>query len=156
MRTLFSYLMVMLAGIFWLFRLVIAVTDTMSVDIGITPINSNVEIILLFVTMFAMILIIKRSIIGALVYFASYGLYFGTDLYNVIIKIINKSATTGEYFNLLISLIGIVIPFLIVMDILLNKDRKAAVRDKNTDWFYTNEEYTRKFDERADRNQYKF
>ena len=43
-----------------------------------------------------------------------------------------------------------------VMDIFLNKDRKGSTKDKKTDWFYTNEQYDRKLDERADKNQYKF
>ena len=42
------------------------------------------------------------------------------------------------------------------MDIFLNKERKGSTKDKKTDWFYDNEEYTRKLDERADKNQYKF
>ena len=29
-------------------------------------------------------------------------------------------------------------------------------KDKKTDWFYKNEQFDRKFDERADRNEYKF
>ena len=42
------------------------------------------------------------------------------------------------------------------MDIFLNKDRKGSTRDKKTDWFYTNKDYDRKLDDRADKNQYKF
>ena len=40
-------------------------------------------------------------------------------------------------------------------DILLNKDRTAGRKYKKTDWFYTNKDYDREFDERADRNQYR-
>jgi len=90
MTSLFSYLITLLGGIFWLIRLVIAIAYTMSEDIGIQPINFNVEIIILFITVFCMILIIKRNIIGALAYFITYGLYFGTDLYNGIVEIIKN------------------------------------------------------------------
>lgn len=156
MTSMFSYLITMFGGMFWLFRLIIAVTYTMSIDIGIEPLNFNIEVILLFVTLFCMILIVKRNIIGALVYFVAYGLYFGTDLYNGIINITNGQTGIVDYVSLFLSLIGVLIPFLTVMDIFLNKDRKGSTKDKKTDWFYTNEQYDRKLDERADKNQYKF
>ena len=63
MTSMFSYLITMFGGMFWLFRLIIAVTYTMSIDIGIEPLNFNIEVILLFVTLFCMILIVKRNII---------------------------------------------------------------------------------------------
>lgn len=156
MTSVFSYMVTMLGGIFWLFRLVVATTYTMSIDFGIAPLDINIEIILLFVTLICMILIIKRNIIGALIYFVGYGLYFGTDLYNGIINIINGQTGIMNYTSLFISFIGVLIPFLTVMDIFLNKERKGSTKDKKTDWFYTNEEYTRKLDDRADKNQYKF
>lgn len=156
MTSLFSYLITILGGIFWLIRVVMAVTYTMSVDIGIEPINFDVEVILLFLTLICMIFIVKRNIIGALVYFVAYGWYFGTDLYNGIMLIKDGTMNVTEYASLFLSLIGVIIPFLTVMDILLNKERKGSTKDSKTDWFYTNEEYTRKLDERADRNQYKF
>lgn len=156
MTSLFSYLITLFGGMFWLFRLVITLAYTMSADIGIEPLDFNIEVILLFVTLFSMVLIIKRNIIGALVYFVAYGLYFGTDLFNNVTNIINGQTGAVDYINLFLSIIGVILPVLTVMDIFLNKERKGSTKDLKTDWFYTNEEYTRKLDERADRNQYKF
>ena len=156
MTSLFSYLITMLGGIFWLIRLVISVSYTMSADIGIEPLDFNIEVTLLFITLFCMIFIVKRNIIGALVYFVAYGWYFGTDLYNGIINITNGETGIVDYASLFLSLIGVIIPFLTVLDIFFNKERKGSTKDKKTDWFYENEEYTRKLDERADKNQYKF
>lgn len=156
MTSLFSYLITMFAGIFWLIRVVISIAYTMEADIGIEPLDFNIEIILLFFTLVCMIFIVKRNIIGALMYFVSYGLYFGTDLYNGIINIMDGQTGLVDYATLFLSFIGVVIPFLTVMDIFLNKERKGSVKDEKTDWFYTNKEYDRKLDERADENQYKF
>ena len=36
-----------------------------------------------------------------------------------------------------------------------DKNRKAHPKDKKTDWFYKNEQYDRKLDERADKNNYR-
>lgn len=156
MTSLFSYMITTFGGLFWLLRVVVAITYTLGVNFPIVPLNFNTEIILLFVTIIAMVLIIKRNIIGALIYFVTYGWYFGNDLYNNVINIINGQTGVIDYLSVFISFIGVLIPFLTVMDILLNKERKGSTKDKKTDWFYENEEYTRKLDERADKNQYKF
>lgn len=156
MTSLFSYLITMFGGMFWLLRVVVALTYSLEISFPIIPIDFNIEIILLFVTIVCMIFIIKRNIIGALVYFAAYGTYFGNDLYNGIMNIINGQELGTESLSIFVSLIGVVIPFLTVIDIFLNKERKGSTKDNKTDWFYNNEEYTRKLDERADKNQYKF
>ena len=153
---MFSYLITMLGGIFWIFRLIVAVTYSIGINFPIIPIDINMEIILLFVTIICMIFIIKRNIFGALVYFVGNGLYFGNDLYNGIVNITKGYAETSSYLNVFISLLGILIPFLIVMDIFLNKDRKTNVKYKKTDWYYNNKDYDRNLDDRADKNQYKF
>ena len=156
MTSVFSYLITMIGGIFWLFRAAVAVTYTLGVDFPIVPLDFATEIIILFITIIAMVLIIKRNIIGALVYFVAYGWYFGNDLYNNIMNIVNGQTGAIDYLSVFISFVGVLIPFLTVMDIFLNKERKGSTKDKKTDWFYENEEYTRKLDERADKNQYKF
>lgn len=156
MTSVFSYLITMFGGMFWIFRAIVAITYSLSIDFPVTPLNFTIEIILLFATLVCMIFIIKRNIIGALAYFVAYGFYFGTDLYNGIMNIINGQPVMSDYLTLFVSFIGVLIPFLTVMDIFLNKNRVGAAKDKKTDWFYKNKDYDRQYDERADRNQYKF
>ena len=156
MTSVFSYLITMFGGMFWLLRVVVALTYSLEISFPIVPINFTTEIVLLFLAIVCMIFIIKRNIFGALVYFAAYGLYFGNDLYNGIMNIINGQELGTESLSIFVSFIGVVIPFLTVIDIFLNKERKGSTKDNKTDWFYNNEEYTRKLDERADKNQYKF
>lgn len=43
-----------------------------------------------------------------------------------------------------------------MFDLILDKNRKAHPVDKKTDWFYKNKDFDRQYDERADKNQYKF
>lgn len=156
MTSMFSYLITMLGGIFWAFRVVVALLYSMQKDFPIQPLNATVEIILLFLTLICFIFIVKRRLIGGLVYFVSYGLYFGTDIYNQFTAITNGQTEVVEYTTIFVSIIGVIIPLLTVLDIAINKNRKSATRNKKTDWFYGNEEYERKLDERADKNQYKF
>ncbi len=157
MTSLFSYLITMFGALFWLLRVVVSLTYTLDVDFPIVPLDFNIEVILLFITLICMVLIIKRNIIGALIYFIVYGLYFGTDLYNNVTYILNgQTIAATDYLSIFISFIGVIIPFLTVMDIFFNKGRKGSGKDKKTDWFYKDDTYDRKFDDRADKNQYKF
>lgn len=156
MTSMFSYLITMFGGLFWVFRIIVALLNSMQKDFPIQPLNPTIEIILLFITLICFILIIKRKLIGALTYFVAYGLYFGTDVYNQLTAIINGQTQITKYVTLFISIIGVIIPLLTVLDIAINNGRNSNARNKKTDWFYTNKEYDRKLDERADRNQYKF
>jgi len=156
MKSVSSYLLLFFMIMFWIFRIVVAFTTSMGMEIGFTPLDMNMEIILLFVTLLCVLLITKRKLLGAIIYVISYGMYFGVDVYNNIMKILDGAVLTlQEGSNLLMSFIGIVIPIAVLFDLLIDKNRKAHPVDKKTDWFYKNEQYDRKIDERADQNQYK-
>ena len=64
MKNLSTYLVVMFMIMYWIFRVVLAVTNTVGVDLGITIPNYNMEIALLFITIVSIVLVIKRNIIG--------------------------------------------------------------------------------------------
>ena len=152
----FSYLITMIAGLFWIFRIVVAVTCSLGVKFLIVPFNLNIEIGLLFLSLICFVFIVKRNIIGALVYFVGYGLYFGNDLYDKIPQLIQGKLGVSSYFPLFISFLGVLIPFLIVLDIFFNRDRTGEIKDRKTDWYYKNKQYDRDLDDRADKNEYKF
>ena len=156
MTTLFSYLLTFFAILFWIFRVIVTLLYQLDMSFFAQPLNVNTEIIVLFLTIPCIIFVIKRNIIGAALYVALYASYFGTALYN---SIVSMQATSTNFMNssdLLLLVIGVLIPILTFLDIFLNKSRANFEADKKTDWFYKNEAFDRKFDERADRNQYKF
>ena len=117
----------------------------------------NFEIILLFATIPCIVLVLKRNIIEAACYMAIYVSYFGTAIYNTMNSIVSTDGmNVGGSVDLIVSVIGIVIPVLTFFDILLNKNRKSIIgKNNSTDWYYKNKDYDRKYDERADKNQYK-
>ena len=157
MKNLTSYLFLFFMIMFWVFRIIVALCASMSFDFVVQPMDLNFEIILLFLTLVSIILIFKRSMLGALFYLIGNGLYFGTDIYNAVMQIMDGGEIAVEaYPNLFFSGIGILLPILVLFDMLLDKGRKVHPVDKKTDWFYKNKEFDRQFDERADRNEYKF
>lgn len=161
MKNFSTWMLVMFMAMFWVFRIIVAFTYELGSDFGgIEPFNQTMEIILLFVVLVCMILVVKRKIIGALIYLLAYGMYFGTNLITGISTIVTANADItlsemGLYLNTFVSLIGIVIPVAVLLDLLLDKNRKANPKDKKTDWFFKNEQFDRKLDDRADKNNYR-
>lgn len=151
-----SILLLLFMIMFWLFRVVVAFTSSIGMDIGFTPINMTMEIIMLFAVFICVLFIAKKKIIGAIAYLALHGFYFGVDLYNSLMPIINgQEMVLTDYTNVLVSFIAIVIPIVILFNMLFEKNKMAHPVDKKTDWFYKNEEFDRKLDERADQNEYR-
>ena len=156
MKNLSSWLIVMFIIMFWLFRIVVAVTGSMEIEFFEKPIDIKAEIILLFVVILCVPFIFKRKLVGALIYLGAYGWYFGRGLIQNIMQII-KGETLGmdTYMSMFIALIAITLPIVAIFDILVDINRMKNPVNKQTDWFYKNEEYARKLDERADKNNYR-
>ena len=150
MKKFSTWLIVMFMVMFWLFRVVIAFTDSLNIDIGITPVDANAEVVLLFISLISIVLIAKRKMLGGIIYLLTHGIYFGIDIYNNVI-----AGTSIEYGNAFFSLIGIVLPIVAIFDLLFDKAAKAHPKDDKTDWFYKNKDYDREMDERADKNNYR-
>lgn len=155
MTSLFSYLLTFLAIIFWAFRAVVTVMYQLDNPLFAQPSNVTFEIIVLFATLPCLIGVVKRNIVFAAAYLGLYATYFGNTLYYVIQNASDVGITLINSADMLCTVIGIIIPLLTFFDILLNKHRTLGNGAKKEDWFYANEEYDRKFDERADRNQYR-
>ena len=91
--SMFSYLLTILGIVFWIFRTIITIMYTNGANFMIQPLNSALEIALIFATIPCMLLVLKRNIIGAAFYMAIYVSYFGTAIYNSINSI---SDNNGE------------------------------------------------------------
>lgn len=156
MKSLFSYFITILAVIYWFFRVMVSLMYSMGKEFICEPLDANIEIIILFLTIPSIIFIIRRNIIVATLYFGMYAAYFGSILYNSLTGIPAEFETWAftDNISILVTALGVIIPFLVFADIAIQKSRFQP-KDRNTDWYYENKKYERKYDERADRNQYK-
>ena len=153
--SMYSLLIALFAVIFWILRVAVAFTASMGIEFMLEPLNLQVEIALTFVTFICIIFIFKRSLIGALVYLLSNLGYYGVYLYNIIVK--TEEIVVVDYFNILVSILGILISLIVFIDVGMSQSsKKTTSKTKKTDWFFQNEQFDRKYDDRADRNQYKF
>ena len=155
MKSLSSWLIAMFAFVFWGYRVVETLMFSMGKVLVASPMDMVMEIALLFITFICICFIAKRKLVPASIYLIAHGLYYGIYLYQNITPLIDGTATLNSYMSLFVALIGVIIPLAAFFDVLLDKNRKAHPTDKKTDWFYKNEQFDRKVDERADRNQYR-
>ena len=154
MKKVSSWLLTIFIGMFWEFRLIVAFTYNMAIDFPIKPLNFNIEMVLLFITFFAILLIVKRKLLGGIIYVIANVYYFGSYAYNFV-STPGATMDMDTIANLGVAGIALILSVGILIDLSLNKDRHEGKDDKNTYWFYKNEKFDRKLDERADKNQYK-
>lgn len=156
MKNFSTWMLVIFMAMFWLFRLLVAIMPEFGTTLGsFVPLNSQLEIILSFVVLVCMVLVIKRKLVGGLIYLIAYGMYFGVDLYNNLNSIINGTLGAENTLTSFVSFLGIILPIAVLLDLIVDKGRKINPKDKKTDWFYKNEQFDREYDERADKNNYR-
>ncbi len=158
MKNFSTWLLACFMVMFWVFRAVVTLMAELHQDFGgIVPLNKTLEIILLFVVLVCIVLVVKRKMVGALIYLLSYGMYFGTDILRNISTIIEAEGQLPAtiFMNLFVSFIGIILPVAVLLDMLVDRNRKNNPKDKKTDWFYKNEKFDRQLDDRADKNNYR-
>jgi len=157
-----TWLLAMFMVMFWLFRAIVALCTQFSIDLlGIVAYNFNWEVIIAFVTLLCIVLVVKRKMLGSLLYLMIYGVYFGEHLITNIITIIQGQATltVDLSLNLIADLVAIALAIFVVLDMLVDKGRKANPIDRKTDWYFKNEKYDEELkarDQREDKNEYKF
>jgi len=159
MKNMSTWLLAMFMVMFAGFRVIVTITNQQGSPIaGLVVENIIIEIALIFLTLLCLLLVVKRKMLGAIIYAVSYGWYYGIGLLNTIYGVLANGETIGinKSLEVLVSVIGVVLPLMVLIDTLADKSRKINPIDKKTDWFYKNEQFDRKFDERADRNEYKF
>lgn len=155
MKSLMSYLLVMVAAILWLVRVVVAIMASLQIEFMLVPYNLATEIILLFITILSIVLITKRVLAGSILYMLTYGIYFGISGYIPLMNAINGGASSNDITAIAISAVYILVPIFTFIDILLDRKRSTSRSNKKTDWYYGNKDYDREKDERADKNNYR-
>lgn len=155
MKNLSSWLVTIFAFMFWAFRVFVCFAYNMGIDFPVVPLNFQFEMIILVITFIILLFVAKRKLYGAIAYLITYGIYFGVDLYQNIMAIVEGGASISMISSVFMSFIAMLLPVWALLDMLFDKGRQLHPKDKKTDWFYINEEYDRKLDERADKNNYR-
>ena len=157
-----TWMIVIFMVMFWLFRAIVALCTQYSVDLlGLVSYNFTYEVIIAFLTIPCIVLVVKRKMIGSLLYLVMYSTYFGEHLVASILPILRGQAvlTSDLSMNLISDVVAIVLALFSVIDMLADKGRKVNPSDGKTDWYFKNEKYDEELkakDKREDKNEYKF
>lgn len=145
---------------FWLFRAIVALCSQFSIDLlGIVAYDFNMEVLIAFATLVCILLVVKRKLIGSLLYLVLYGVYFGEHLFTNLMLISQGGLTMDMSLNLICDLVAILLALFVLFDMLVDKGRKVSLKDGKTDWYFKNEKYDEELksrDQREDKNEYKF
>ena len=162
MKNFSTWLIVIFMIMFFVLRTVICVCEQMGVDLlGIVSYNLNLEITILFLTILCIALVAKRNLFGSLIYLLIYGTYFGEHLLSNFSLLMqsNNALTVDMSLNLIMDVCAIVLAIFALLDMFLDRSRKANPIDKKTDWYFKNEKYDEELnarDSRDDKNHYKY
>lgn len=155
MKNFSSWLIAMLAFMFWGFRLIGTLLYSIGNEFMFVPYNMTMEIVLLFITFICICFMIKRKLLAAIIYLVAHFMYYGPAFIEHFTQILNNTFSIDSLMSIAFEFFGLVLALAALFDVLLDKNRKAHPTDKNTDWFYKNKDYDRKLDERADKNNYR-
>lgn len=155
MKNFSSWLIAIFAFMFWGFRLLGTALYSIGNEFMFVPSNMTMEIALLFITFICICFMVKRKLLAAIIYLIAHFVYYGPTFYTHFMQLINNTLPLEFYMSTLFELFALGLALAALFDVLLDKNRKAHPTDKKTDWFYTNKEYDRKLDERADKNNYR-
>ena len=157
-----TWLLAMFMVMFWMFRAIVALCTQFSIEfMGIVAYNFTWEVIIAFGTLLCILLVVKRKMIGSLLYLMLYGVYFGEHFITNIVTLIQGQGSfdISIAMNLFVDIVAILLAAFVLLDMLVDKGRKANPIDRKTDWYFKNEKYDeelKKRDQREDNNEYKF
>lgn len=155
MRTMTNYLIIMFLVMLFVFRLIVVFTATMGIEFIVQPININYEIALLFIMIITIILISKNKLSGAIILLVASIAYYGQSILEQITYVFSNNASVEVVMQTVISLVCVLIPVFAFFIIAFVKEQEKRPVDKKTDFFYKTDSYDRKYDERADKNNYR-
>lgn len=155
MRTMSHYLIIMLSAMLFIFRLVVVFTTVLGIEFIVQSINVNYEIAFLLIMLVSIILMTKSKLTGAIIFVASSLAYYGPTLLNQLTYLSSNTISIEVAMQIVISLVCVIIPIFAFFIIAFAKQQEKKPVDKKTDFFYKNEAYDRKYDERADKNNYR-
>lgn len=155
MRTISNYLIIMFLVILFIFRLIVVFTATMGIEFMVQPINVEYEIALLFVMIICIILMSKNKLSGAIILVITSVAYYGPSLLEQLTSLASNNVSIDMAMQTIVSIVCLIIPIFAFFIIAFAKEQEKRPVDKKTDFFYKNEAYDRKYDERADKNNYR-
>ena len=154
-RTMSHYLIIMFMVMLLLFRFVVLFTTVLGINFPVVVSNEKIETGMLLITLISIILFTKTKLSGAIIYLVSSFAYYGPEFIKLLPVAMNGVTSTDMAVQILVLMIELVIPIFALFILIYDKKQELHPVDKKTDFFYKGDQYDRKYDERADKNNYR-
>lgn len=155
MQKFSSFMILFLAIIFWFLRIMATYYSQMGMEFMAQPLDFNLELFVIFTAVLCFVLIYKRKWLGVILYIVAYEGYFGMDVIKNFSDFTAGNLSMSQSTNLFFSIIGMILPVVVLLDMIFDKNKELNPKDKKTDWFYKNQKFDRQMDERSDKNNYR-
>ena len=94
---------------------------------------------------------------GGIIYLVANCLYFGGYIVQNLFPALGNEGGIDMIVlqNSVVGALGIILALCSIIDIAVQRINAKHFSDNKTDWYFNNDKYDRKLDERADKNQYR-
>ena len=154
-KTMAHYLIIMFIVMLLIFRFIVLFTTVLGLDFPIKSVNESIEIGVIFITLLCIILFTKTKLIGGILYLITSFIYYGLEFTKLLPSIINGVMSQDSAIQAVVLIIELAIPIFALFILIYDKKQEINPVDKKTDFFYKGNQYDRKYDERADKNNYR-
>lgn len=154
-KTMSHYLIIMFMVMLLLFRFIVLFTTVIGIDFPVVSSNEKIEIGMILITLVCIILFTKTKLFGGIIYLLASLIYYGPELVNILPTALNGSVSMDMTINVLFLLVELVIPIFALFILIYDRKQEINPVDKKTDFFYKGDQYDRKYDDRADKNNYR-
>ena len=154
-KSMAHYLIIMFMVMLLIFRFIVLFTTSLAIDFPVKSYNEGMEVGVIFITLVCIILFTKTKLIGGILYLVTSFIYYGFEFFKLLPSIIAENISMDEGTQAIVLMIELVIPIFAFFILLYDKKQEIAPTDKKTDFFYKGDQYDRKYDERADKNNYR-
>ena len=154
MKTMANYLIIMFSVMLFIFRLAVLFTTSMEIEFVVRATNVNFEVAYIFRMFISIIALSRNKLWGGILYLLSSLVYLGPTFWNEF-QAMSNGTSVETATEMLVTLICMVIPIFAFFIIALAKRQEKSPVDKKTDFFYKTDAYDRKYDEIADRSNYR-
>ena len=138
-----------------IFRFIVLFTTVLAIDFPVVAVNPNLEMIMIVITLVCIILFTKTKLTGGILYLVTSWMYYGMELVGILPLLMNGDISQDTAIQAVVIMIEIVIPIFAFFILLYDKKQELHPTDSKTDFFYKNDAYDRKYDDRADKNNYR-
>ncbi len=154
-KTMSHYLIIMFMVMLLIFRFIVLFTTVLGIEFPIISVNEGIEILMIFITLISIILFTKTKLSGGIIYLLASFVYYGPEFIKILPTALKGAVSMDMAIQILVLMVELVIPIFALFVLLYDKKQEINPVDKKTDFFYKGDQYDRKYDDRADKNNYR-